>query len=364
SHAHLLLGARYTLLREEFVNRAAFRSEPVAGVNHLLVIMGGTDPWNVTGKVLSALGHLRDRAMDCVIVLGSDHPEYDRFQSMASSLPFPVMIESNVSSMPERMAWADLAVSAAGSTVWELLYMGVPSILVITADNQLQIADYLTTQGLAVSLGAHDQVSPESIASALKRLLDQPALRERMSRDGRTLIDGQGADRVAMYLSGNRIRLRRASNDDNKILWEWANDPQVRSVSFTSDLIPWESHVRWFDSKMTDSSCIIYIAVDSEDVPIGQIRYDLEGNESVVSISIDSRHRGKGYGRDMLELSARRIFQERDIERIHAYIKTDNEASNRVFAKSGYEFYQQETIRGFQANHFVKERKTSNGSVD
>ena len=364
SDAPLFLGTRYVLLREEFLNHAHYRSRKAGVAAHILVTMGGTDPWNMTAKVVTALRSLRGMEPECVIVLAGDHPQYERIRGMASDVSFPVTVESNVSNMADLMAWADMAVSAAGSTVWELLYMGIPFIVVVMADNQLQSAGYLANRGIAINLGRHDEVAPEEVACALQRLLAQPALGESMAHNGRMLVDGYGADRIAMYLSGNRIRLRKACKDDERLLWEWANDAEVRSVSFTSDPIPWEDHVRWFDLKMQDPGCIIYIAVNPEDAAIGQIRYDLEEKDAVVSISIDGQYRGKGYGRDMLELSAERIFEERNVERIHAYIKTDNEASNRVFAKSGYEYYRQETICGFQANHFVKERKISNESVD
>jgi RimJ/RimL family protein N-acetyltransferase len=155
-----------------------------------------------------------------------------------------------------------------------------------------------------------------------------------------------------MY-ENNALRLRQAREGDSKLLWEWANDPGVRAVSFGSEPIPWKRHVEWLRSRLDDPNCVMYIAIDSKGEPIGQVRYDIHEDEAVISISVDQRFRGRGYGSAAIQLASRDILQRPTIEVIHAYVKQDNEASVRAFAKAGFSEMGMAVVRGHQAIHLV-----------
>jgi spore coat polysaccharide biosynthesis predicted glycosyltransferase SpsG len=109
---------------------------------------------------------------------------------------YPIQVQQNVTNMPELMAWADMAISAGGSTCWELAFMGLPSILLILADNQRAIAQKLATLNLAVNLGWHQDVTIEEIGLALRESIGDRPKRETMSKRERELVDGNGARRV------------------------------------------------------------------------------------------------------------------------------------------------------------------------
>ena len=102
--------------------------------------------------------------------------------------------------MPALMAWADVAISASGSTCWEMAFMGLPALNVATADNQLDIAHGLRSSEIAYYLGWHADVSPATIALALPLDIDQANQRERASRLGRSLVDGRGCSRVVKQM--------------------------------------------------------------------------------------------------------------------------------------------------------------------
>jgi spore coat polysaccharide biosynthesis predicted glycosyltransferase SpsG len=102
--------------------------------------------------------------------------------------------------MAEEMLWADLAISGAGSTAWELACIGVPSALIVVAHNQRLIAEALDAEGAAVSLGWHEDLVPARIAAIILQLRNDPTRREHMTRSGRCLVDGNGSERVASAL--------------------------------------------------------------------------------------------------------------------------------------------------------------------
>lgn len=132
------------------------------------------------------------------------------------------------------------------------------------------------------------------------------------------------------------IKFRHAEEEDSDLIWRWANDPKVRAVSFSSKPIPWEHHIQWFAARLADPQCIILLATNETGTPVGQIRYDIEDNKALVSVTVDKQFRGQGLGTQLIVLSAERVFSEREIDVVLARIKIDNAASVRAFQKAGF----------------------------
>ncbi len=156
------------------------------------------------------------------------------------------------------------------------------------------------------------------------------------------------------------VTLRTVTAEDCKIIWEWANDPAIRSASFSSEPISWERHSQWFQSKLLDSKCLFFIALDPDGIPIGQIRYELQSTEAVVSVSLAPRQRGKGYGVHIIQSASRQVFERTLVELIHAYIKPDNLPSIRAFTKAGYSDFGPAEVHGNIARDYRIQRKSEN----
>lgn len=358
-HTRLLLGTKYVLLREEFLKWWGWRREISEVARKVLVTLGGCDPNNVALKVIQGLQQVEMDNTEAVVVVGSCNPHFEelRFAVQGSQIPF--RIEGYVANMAELMAWADVAVSAGGSTCWELAFMGLPSLILVLANNQRPVAERLDRMGVAANLGWCEDVFPPEIAQAVMQLLRAPKTRAEMSQRGQQLVDGGGVNRVLMYMRGENVRFRRVRENDCRLVWEWANDPDVRAVSFSSEPIRWEEHVQWFKAKLSDPDCLFLIAIDSEGVPIGQARFDMvrENKEAVISVSIDRKCRGKGYGSAMIRLASQKLLDLSEANVIHAYIKRDNEASIRAFVKAGYRKAGAIVIRGHQAVHLLLQKQ-------
>jgi len=140
------------------------------------------------------------------------------------------------------------------------------------------------------------------------------------------------------------------------MVWEWSNDPEVRRISFSPDPIPWGKHVQWFQSKLNDHRCVFFIPVDQDDIPIGQVRFDTVDHECNISVSLDKRFRGKGYGTEAIRLATRKIFVSSDITRINAYVKEENEASAHAFLKAGFVGRGSREVNGYPARHLVLQK--------
>lgn len=197
----LLLGSEYVLLRPEFVAESQNHECPSIG-RRILITMGGSDPENVTGKVLTALLQLTED-FQAKVVIGSGNVRADELQAIVDTSPTRFEIVRSPENMAPLMKWADVAISGAGSTCWELAYMGLPSIVIALSSDQQKIAEGLVQRDIAVSLDWHATLSKERIIEALQRLLRNKRHRLAMSERGRKLIDGRGAGRVVQLLQNS-----------------------------------------------------------------------------------------------------------------------------------------------------------------
>jgi len=192
----LLLGSPYALLRREFLGRQQGLKNAPDIATRILVTLGGSDPDNVTMKVLEAIDRLGRKNLEVVVVAGGANVHFGALASRAERMGCKPKVRQAVDNMPELMEWAHLAVSAAGSSCWEMAYMGLPNIVISLAENQRGIARSVGEYGCSMNLGWYETVSVESLAAALDDLSAQPGTRAAMSVKGRELIDGKGAARV------------------------------------------------------------------------------------------------------------------------------------------------------------------------
>lgn len=352
-YTRLLLGTDYVLLRREFLKWRGWRREIPEVAHHVLVTLGGGDPDNITLKVIHALQQVDVPGLEAKVAVGLANPHLETLRRAAQLSTVSLQLLTDVNNMAELMVWADLAVSAGGSTCWELSFMGVPNIMLVLAENQSTAATELDKTGAALNLGWHEEITPARIALATTQLLVLPGARAEMARRGQDLVDGYGVDRVLMRLRGQKIRLRRAREEDARLVWGWANDPSVRMVSFSSELIPWGQHLKWFKSKLNDPDCVFYIIVNEEETPVGQVRYDVSGHEAVISVSLDANFRGRGYGSAAIELASRQLFRVSGATLIHAYVRMANEASSKAFLKAGFRKLGIAMVHGQRAYHFI-----------
>jgi UDP-2,4-diacetamido-2,4,6-trideoxy-beta-L-altropyranose hydrolase len=351
----LLLGTQYILLRPEFLAWRGWQREISEPARNVLVTLGGSDPGNVTLKVIEALRRLTVSGLEVKVIVGPTNPHFRSLQAQSDfGVHGNIHFITNAANIPELMAWADMAVSAGGSTSWELAFMGVPSITLILADNQRAVAEILHKQGIVLNLGWYEHVTSIHMAQTIDYLLQASEIRRGMATAGQNLLDGEGIDRVLMQMRGQKIRLRPVYKGDERLIWRWANDPEVRANSFSSEPIPWEQHQPWFRTQLNDPNCVFYLAINQQDIPIGQIRYNLKGDEAVISVSLDEVFRGQGCGSNIIALASHHLFGNSEVRRIHSYIKTGNEPSIKSFLKAGFKQIETTMIKGQQAIHLTQ----------
>jgi len=200
-HTRLLLGTRYALLRREFVAWREWKRDTAPTACKLLVTMGGSDPDNLTSLAIHALSMLKTEGLRSTVVAGGSNPHRDSLQRLVSGAGRSITLQESVSNMPELMAEADVAIIAAGGTLWELLYMSCPILSFARNLVQARILDSLQREGVVQYLGDPQHFEPAKLAQAIDELATSFDRRARMSKLGRQQVDGQGARRVCEVLA-------------------------------------------------------------------------------------------------------------------------------------------------------------------
>ena len=200
AHCYRLTGANYSLLRPEFSQRRSqsLQRRNPPQLNKLLINLGGVDKDNLTGRVLNALEISRlPGSCRLSVVMGATAPHREAVVAQASKSRFPTQVAVNVCNMAELMSEADMAIGAAGSTTWERCCLGLPSIMIVLADNQRVIADRLTVRGIALAL-KHNAPDFEVQLAALVNTID-PTKLATLSEAAREVTTGRGVVEVSQF---------------------------------------------------------------------------------------------------------------------------------------------------------------------
>ncbi len=356
-YSKLLLGSRYALLRREFKPWREWKREIAPVARKVLVTVGGTDPDNLTVRVMRALPMRPESRLEATIVVGGSNPHGDRLEEEVHRIGDVAHLLRNASNMPQLMAEADVAISGAGITCWEMCFLGLPAIIIDVAENQRPVAQKLSRLGVAIHAGSVQDVTSETIAAKLKLLLDSTELRAEMSRRGRELVDGRGADRVVSAMKGADLSLRRVEEGDCRLLWEWANESAVRLASFCSAPIAWDEHREWFTKKLGDERILMFIATDKQGVPVGQVRFETTNpREADIDISITAEKRGRGLGAPLIEKAVQAAFERMDLIRVHGFVKAGNRTSAQAFERADFRCVGAAQVKGNAAVHYERDR--------
>lgn len=169
----LFLGPKYTLLREEFYRTKDLVNEE-REKSSIVVFFGGTDPTGETLKVLPVLEPL-SKDFDIDIITGASNKHNAQIEKLVSPIK-RINYHCQVSNISHYMARASFAIGAGGSTCLERMFFALPSITVVTAENQLEATEYYQSQGLVKNLGWHDSVSADDIYQACLEITNNPEI--------------------------------------------------------------------------------------------------------------------------------------------------------------------------------------------
>ena len=149
-----------------------------------------------------------------------------------------------------------------------------------------------------------------------------------------------------------QLRVRLAEEKDVELLWQWANDPDVRRNSFSPEEIPIQRHREWFLRKIGSPATRIYV-IERQGKPVGQVRYDrANGREAEIDVSIAAEHRGSGLGTEALAATKERALKDLEVESVVGIVMKSNTASCSAFQRAGFTEEEPQFLEGHDCRVF------------
>jgi len=336
----ILAGSDYALLRPQFAQRRKEALEKRAKtdrIRNILICMGSMDPDNITAKIIDVLKQLfSGDSIEILVVLGKDAPFLEEIYAKSTTSSFRIKVYVNINNIEELMIDADLAIGAGGTSSWERCCLGLPTLTIITADNQKEVAKNLARSGAIINLGDVSSFSYDTLSKCLENIISRPDVYSEMVLRSAEIVDGLGVERTVSFIRNydNGITLRNATLGDREIIYKWQSEPSTRRYFRNPKIPSWQEHQAWFKEIITDSEKRLFV-IERKTEPVGVIRLDpLNQKEKLfeISIVIAPECRGKGIGVNALKY-LRTIQPRLDFL---AEVSEKNLISRNLFKSAGF----------------------------
>jgi UDP-2,4-diacetamido-2,4,6-trideoxy-beta-L-altropyranose hydrolase len=292
----VLCGPRHALIGSAYASATRW-SEP-AEVS-IGVFLGGTDPGGASARVLDSIRRHAGFSGPVEIVSTSANPRLGQLRDVAAG-DRHCRLSVDLADLAGFYARHTMQVGAGGGATWERCCIGAPTLALVLADNQRVVVSALVARGV-VATTDDSSGSSESIGRAVAALLADRDRRSRMSDAARQLVDGAGATRVALAIQASTLKVRLATRDDARHMFDWRNHPATREVSRSPEPLVWEQHLQWLEKVLIDTRRRLYVGVVGAR-PVGVVRMDRLGlsDDVEVSLFLDPALLGLGLGRPLL----------------------------------------------------------------
>jgi UDP-2,4-diacetamido-2,4,6-trideoxy-beta-L-altropyranose hydrolase len=301
----LLVGPRFALLGVEYAAYRKTLTKHSGRPRRLLVFFGGTDPQNMTGLTIEALRHTDLEYLELDVVVGANNPHRQEIEEQIANRPLTTLYKSRPH-LADLMAVADLAIGAGGVTTWERMCLGIPAVVVAIADNQKPATEALKQAGLIYYAGDSRQLTAEGLGHFIIQTIGDAAGLCAASQSARLQVDGLGVLRTLEAIcpsEASDMRLRPAASEDSLCSYNWigCREPHTNTIdNQAADLSEYEF---WFIRKLEDSSSRLLL-LEIAGLPLGQILFEQNQDETNISYSLDRLLRNRGWDAELIKIGA------------------------------------------------------------
>ena len=358
---HFLLGTRYVLLRPEFETERNFlikNPKKIKAIKSIFVSMGGTDTENITSLILEGLNNskLGDK-VEIKVVIGRNTPHLEKLKELASNSRLPTSILVDVKNMAHLMASADLAIGAGGGTSWERCCVGLPTLLIVAAENQRGIANKLAELGAVKLIGDKYNINNHIITLEVNAIINNFELLQTMRKAGMAVCDGSGVKLLPEILQKFQkpmpIYIMQSTMLDCDLVYQWQLDPKTRQYSRNPNPPSYTEHCTWFSNTLNNKNRRMWMIYYGHH-PVGILRIDDLKEKSAYEISIFI---APLFYRRTIAVSAIKLAQAKFGKLpIYAEIHKKNEASHKLFMRCNFHNIQGNWF--VWENNMVKKMKT------
>ncbi|RIJ41972.1 UDP-2,4-diacetamido-2,4,6-trideoxy-beta-L-altropyranose hydrolase [Pontibacter oryzae] len=350
-YTKLLLGPKYALLRPPFLKTASKKRVFPGGAIRLFLNLGGADPKNHTLEIAQELAKV-EFISKVEIVVGSAYKHLTELKAWVTTNPtYGLHQNLGARELGRLMEGCAMAITSASGVAYEYASVGGLLYAMQTADNQSGLYDFLTNNGLAFTYEELSQLKSNDIEQAF----DEKVNIQRQHFEGGPGERLREVFKILGLMAG--MKLREVTPEDMMLLFNWANDPEVRKRSFNPNPILLEGHSRWLQARLADERTKLYIAEVAGE-PAAHIRFELKSSTATISYLIGPGFRGRGLGHVVLQKGTDRLVRQNpDLRLIEGLVQRDNIASVRAFEKAGFQYGQPDPSHP-DAHRFVLQPKT------
>ncbi len=336
--SQILTGCDYALLNSLFAARREEAQDLKETLdNHkILVFMGGGDRGNTTLQILRTFESQSYTKYKVTVLLAPQSPSYTSVSEFCTDKSSWLTHIDFVEDMAQLMLEHSLMIGAPGTTSWERACLGIPSVIIPLAENQLTIAKALAKTKAALRL--EQEHLDRDLVPACKEIIDSWAdFREANIK----ICDGLGVRRVTRVINGltndsdKGLSIRKASPEDIGKVYEWQCHENTRKYALSPKVPSWEEHFEWMSNKLKSTTDFFYI-IESQTLgcSVAVVRLDRRARaEYTLSIYASPDHYGKGIAKKALQIIG-------DIHRdvtLYATVLEENAASQKLFTSANYQ---------------------------
>jgi len=332
----ILGGPHYALLGPAYLRapRCAVSDE----VRSIGIFMGGTDPAALSEVALRACREVAGFSGPIELVTTQANPRHPELKALAARWP-QTSVAVDIPELSGFFSRHGLQIGAGGSATWERCCVGAPTIALVGARNQLAVVPQLARAGAVATLDPNMAPTPAALGALVRELLGDTARRRALATRARELVDGRGAQRVALRITAGALRVRKAAREDSDLMYRWRNDPVTRIVSRNPEEIGPKQHAVWLQRTLADKDRLLLIGEVGQ-IPVGVVRFDRHEDDEVrVSVYVDPELHGLGLGEALVRAGeeAARDWAGKGLT-VVAHVLGGNTRARRAFEEAGYSF--------------------------
>lgn len=194
-----LIGSKYTILRKEFLEckENAIKIRKKNSLDNVLIMMGGSDQFNITGHILQNLKEYFEKNFKSItVVIGFASEHYKAVEDLKNKYSIPVKLIRQSNRISELMLESDIVFGAAGGSCWERAVLGLPSYIISFSDNQTQIAENLESSGAIKYLGDFRKIKKLELQEILESNEITKDNYQEIVKKNYSICDGLGCRRI------------------------------------------------------------------------------------------------------------------------------------------------------------------------
>lgn len=341
-YTQLFLGFQYALLRKEFLNYQP-REKEYTVLSHFFISMGASDLPGNSRKFAEALLHWPSTEKIRIMV-STMNPHIQSLQQLQTEHPKKIELLFNLTAneLIEVIENTHLVICPASTIALETCAIGCLLMTGLTATNQESNLTGLVQKELAINLGDLNEIKSNGFLIRLESMFMNPQNAQMLEKQHAVFTQTIGSNMKSLFLEisqtnePHHLYARTARSADLMLYYDWVNDKAVRDNSFNSGAINLVDHSNWFLNTIKSESSIMYLFF-LERVPVGQVRFILNGQIALVNYSIDKNYRGRGLSSIIINNSIAKLRNTHSqIKTIQAELKPENLASIRAFQKNKF----------------------------